>query len=428
MGANTVKFATLLLAVLGLVGGTTARASPARVAVPQAPDVAGRSSGKSLATAVKHALTTASVPVATAAELAKAARAAKVKLTKAGLKAPAAAKLAAKGNFAGVVIYRKGKNGAFAQLIDARGQVLFERQLRVTRGVVSDEDASNFAAATVAALGMNTQPHFADTTAAPTPPAATPAPAPDTAPAPPPENITAAYAGPEVAPTKEAPEPAAGYFLRVGLLAGAGERLFLTPSFSYTSSSPYAFGGAMAEVFPFRGFGLGVVADFSLGLVKDQLAGTAGTFNSSDLRVDAALAYRLRIFDGPFGTFVMPRIGFGMRHFDAPASTGLPGDDRTFLVAGLSLTQPIIPKYLRLSAGAAALPLSKLGSAGQSSYGPSSAFGLEWLAELGGDLIGNLEWALQVEQERFMDSYNTSPAGLGVDVYTGYTLQLRFRY
>jgi len=86
-----------------------------------------------------------------------------------------------------------------------------------------------------------------------------------------------------------------------------------------------------------------------------------------------------------------------------------------------------VARYLRVSAGVEALPFSRLQAPAQTAYGTSSSFGIEWTAELGGDIAGGLEWALQAEQERFMDSYRGPPSSSGVDIYTDYTLQLRYR-
>ncbi len=143
--------------------------------------------------------------------------------------------------------------------------------------------------------------------------------------------------------------------------------------------------------------------------------------------VDAAIAWRARLFSGPYGTFLIPRVGYGLREFIAPATTGFPRVERWFFVGGLGVTQPLVPRYLRVSAGIAALPLSKLEGYAQTVYGASSSFGLEWTAELGGDLVGGLEWALQADQQRFMDSYSGPPSMNGIEIYTSYTLQLRLR-
>jgi hypothetical protein len=155
--------------------------------------------------------------------------------------------------------------------------------------------------------------------------------------------------------------------------------------------------------------------------------GGAGTFYSNDLRVDAALAWRVKPCGGAYCPYLIPRVGYGFRDFIAPASTGFPRADRSFLVGGLAITQPLVPRYLRISAGLAALPFSRLEGSAQSTYGTSSSFGLEWMAELGGDFFTGLEWALHVEQERFMDRYRGPPVLSGIEIYTDYTLQLRLR-
>jgi hypothetical protein len=425
-----VSFACLL--AISVLGADVALAASSRLAVPPPPDLAGKGSGNAFGKAVRQALIDAKVRVAPVADVVRAAKAAKVGL-KPRLKVEQVPRLISRGGFYGVVLFRKGRNGAFAQLIDGSGQVTLERLVRFGSTGASGTDCASFASAVAQALGAGpTAPVQPSGMPSPSPAVVEVAPPPAALPTPPPSPVAessetaAALAGPEV-PSVRSTEPAAGYYFKIGLFGGAAERRFLTPTFSYVSGYPYGQGGVSLELFPFQSFGLGLVGDFSFGQAKDQIAGGAGTFNSTDLRVDAALAYRLRLFAGPYGTFLIPRVGFGLRDFDAPSSIGLPGDNRIFLVAGLAASQPLVPKYLRVSAGVAALPLSKLQGAAQTDYGPSSSIGLEWMAELGGDIVFGLEWALQAEQERFMDSYTGPPTASGVEIDTSYSLQLRYR-
>jgi len=429
-----------LLAVLSLVSGTAYAAG--EIAVPLGPDLAGKGSGRAVAEAVRQALAAAQLTVASDAAVAKAAKASHIKGK--SLRPAQGAKLAAKGKFAAVVVYRKGKGGVFAQVVDPHGQVILERMIHVAKSRVVADDATTLATGAAQALGGSAPaPTPANPAPAETPaPAEQPQPAEATAPASPaPAEATApAAATPAATATEEtsqeSSEPAAGFLLRAGLFGGAGERLFLSPGFAYTTSSPYLLGGLSLELFPIHSIGLGVIADFAMGFVKDELSGGTGTFTSNDFRGDVALAYRWRLFSSPFGTMLIPRFGVGLRRFDPPGQSdgtqvGIASDNRFFLEGGLQLTQPIVPHYLRLTAGAAALPLAGMSKAGQGFFGDSSAFGLQWMAELGGDLVGGLEWALQVDQERFMDSYSSGPGGAalkdsGVEVETGYTLQVRF--
>ena len=357
----------------------------------------GKGSGKQLIRVTSQACAAAHVRVATTAELNRAATAARVKL-KGKLSIDQAAQLVERGGFAGAVMFRKASSGAFAQLVDPHGQVTLERLVRVKRGAPVEADAAAFASAIAEALTAPPPP------LEPAPPvvAAVPStlarvetlPPPPIPPPPTPESAdtAAALAGPEtVAPRSM--EPAAGYFFRLGFAGGPAERRFSAPGFSYVTGYPYAEGGASLELFPFRAFGLGLMSDFSFGRVSDRIVG-GGIFNSNDVRADVALAWRARLFAGHYGTYLIPRLGYGFREFVAPASSGFPRDERSFLVAGLEISQPIVPRYLRISGGIAALPFSRLEGAAQSTYGTSSSFGLEWMGELGGDIIGGLEWAL----------------------------------
>ncbi len=412
----------------------SALAQPGDIAVTAGQDLAGQGSAKVVATAIRQALAAAGMSVADDASLAKALRATKIKAK--ALKAAQAAKLAVKGRFAAVVIHRKGKGGVFAQVIDARGRVLLERLIHVAKGHAVDSDATAFASGAAQALGGSTTPPPTPVEAPALTAAAPPA---DTGAAPTTTTIASASAAPaESGPAAtvtaspstgesgtEGTERAAGFLLRVGLLGGAGERMFLAPGFAYTTSSPYLYGGVTVEAYPFSSLGLGVMADFAMGLVTDQLAGGTGTFSSNDFRGDVCIDYRLQL--GPVGTFLVPRVGAGLRRFDPPNTIGTTGltihaDDRLFFEAGLQVMQPILGPYLRVTVGAAALPL-----ANTNFYPNSSGFGLQWMAELGGDLLAGLEWGLQVDQERFLDSYTTPAKDSGVEVETGYTLQLRYR-
>jgi hypothetical protein len=67
-----------------------------------------------------------------------------------------------------------------------------------------------------------------------------------------------------------------------------------------------------------------------------------------------------------------------------------------------------------------------MGSAGQAAYGSSTANGIEWLAGFGGDIAFGLQWQLQVDQERFFDKYAGPPPSTQQDIYTDYSLLLRF--
>ncbi len=271
-----MRLGCFAVAASAVMSAQLAQAVP-RILLPPAPDLAGKNSGKELTRAVNQALATAHVRVATPYELSRIAAGAQVKL-KGGLSIDQAAKLATRADSAGVVLFRKASRGAFAQLVDAHGQVTLERLLHVKKGAASEVDAAAFASAVAQALeppsaAVSPAPPasaLGDMAAAPTAPVPPPPPAPPSSPRNRQRSMSA-LAGPEPVATHST-EPAAGYFFRLGLFAGPAERRFLAPGYSYVTGYPYAAGGVSLELFPFRAFGLGFVGDFAFGRVADQLA------------------------------------------------------------------------------------------------------------------------------------------------------------
>src|SRR6201999_3174764 len=117
-----MRLPSLALAACVVLFASLARAATP-VALPPAPDVSGRGSGKSLGRAITKASGAAHVRLASTAELNRAAAAANVSL-KSKLTLAQAAKLASRGGFSGVVLFRNASSGAFAQFIDPLGQVV----------------------------------------------------------------------------------------------------------------------------------------------------------------------------------------------------------------------------------------------------------------------------------------------------------------
>jgi hypothetical protein len=408
--------------------------------------VAGSGSGAALSAAVKSSLTAAGVPVASQNDVNKADKLAKVKADR-NLHAAGAGKLAVKGGFAGVVIFRKAKQKAFADLIDKHGQVSLERTIHVSGKKPSDTDVDAFTSAVAEVEGI--------APAAPPPPpaaaplvapaagaaavgaAATPAPPVEPPPPAPPETkpaeLESAYAAPEAAAPPPPPPPYNSYLFRVSLGGGPAVRTFFAPytnadgtpggTFNYSTATPYWQLNLSAELFPFHSLGLGVMVNGQWGRATARFSGQP-SFNSNDYRADADLAYRF-VFAPVYAPTLWVRAGIGLRNFDSPSSSGLADVNRTFGEFGLTVSQPLVHRYLNLVVGGAYLPWANMGSAGQNAYGSSTAYGIEWLAGFGGDIIFGLEWQLQVDQQRFFDQYKT-PATTDQDIYTDYSLLVRF--
>jgi len=416
------------LGLLALALSSSAFAAVPKVAVPSAADVAGSGSGAALTSAVKAALVDSGVPLATPADLSKAAKAAKVKVDK-SLRASGAGKIAAKGGFAGVLLFRKAKGKAFGDLIDKQGQVVLERSVRFTAKKPSGDDVQTLVSAVAEAVGAAPAkaappvPLVAPLEAAPAAvAAAAPEAVPPVAKAP---ELEAAYAAPEQATAPPPPAPYNSYLFRVSLGGGPAVRTFFAPEFIYSSGAPYWQLNLAAELFPLKGFGLGLMVNGGWGLVKGQVAGQTSTFNSNDYRLDLDLAYRF-VFAPAYAPTFWIRAGYGLRDFVSPASSGIADTNRMFGEFGLTISQPIVPRYLNLVVAGTYLPWANMSSVGQSYYGNSSAYGIEWLAGFGGDIALGFDWQLQVNQQRFYDKYSGPPESTSPDIYTDYSLLLRF--
>ena len=425
------------LGLFALAISSTAFATIPKVAVAPSPDPSGKGSGAALTTAVKSALGEAGVPLASSTDLSKAAKAAKVKVGT-SISPANAGKIATKGGFAGVVLFRKAKGKAFGDLIDKHGQVALERSVRFAAKKPNGDDVQTLVAAVAEAVGAS------PAKAAPPPPvpaevplgaaaaagvgAAAAAPVPEPAVAPPAKapDLEAAYAAPEQAAPPPPPAPYNSYLFRVSLGGGPAVRTFFAPDFTYSSGTPYWQLNLAAELFPFKHLGLGLMADGGWGLVTSKEAGQTSTFNSNDYRADVDLAYRL-VFAPAYAPTLWIKAGFGIRDFDYPSSSGVADTNRLFGEFGLTLSQPIVPRYLNLVVGGMYLPWANMSSAGQAFYGQSTAWGVEWLAGIGGDIALGFEWQLQVDQQRFNDDYVGPPSQTSPDIYTDYSLLVRFR-
>jgi hypothetical protein len=410
------------------MASTAVAADP--VAVAPAPDFAGRGSGAALDKALYAALAKARVPTVSAVLAAGRAKAAKIPWN-AKLSVESAASLAQSNHWAGVVVFSGGKKKITARLIDSGGQPAISEVIAVVKRRAFPADVQGFAKSIGALLS-------ASQAQAPPPPALAPVPA---AALPPPEGgvteatPTATPPAPvEAAPPAEA-EPTETRLLRWDVELGgfAGERKFYVPTgFSYRTSFPYAGPALGGSVFPFGAAGswvngFGIVGTFQLGIVQAEFAGQTTTFTAMDILGDVDLAYQYAI-NGDYGPRFTFLIGGGLRFFDAPSSSGLVSENRVFYPdIGLQIEQPIVPKYLRLTAGFSYIVIANQGSAAQTAFGTSSSSGLDWTGGLAGKIFGALGWEAQVLQYRFSDSY-AGGVGSGQDIYTSYRVLLTLQH
>lgn len=400
------------------------------MAVAPAPDFAGHNSGAALDKAVLRALESAGVHAVSPALAAGRAKAANIAWNP-KLSPEAAATLAQSNHWAGVVVFSGGKKKVIVRLIDSGGQPAVTQVIGIVKKHAYPADVTGLAKSIGSLLSA---------TQAQAPPPPPPAPQPTPAAPPPPESgvTEATPAAPAPVPVEAAPaeegetetrllrwDAELGYF--------EGERKFYAPSgFSYRTSFPYGGPALGGSVFPFgapgswvNGFGL--VGTFQLGIVQAEFAGQTKTFTATDLLGDIDLAYQLAI-SGEYGTRFTVLVGGGLRFFDAPSSSGLASTDRPFYPdLGLTIEQPLVPHYLRLTAGFSYIVIATQGSAGQTAFGASSGSGLDWTAGLAGRIFGVLGWEAQVLQYRFSDSY-AGGAGSGADIYTSYRVLLTLQH
>jgi hypothetical protein len=415
-------------ALLAVAWSSAAIADP--VAVAPAPDFAGHGSGPALEKAVAHALQKAGVATVSAALAAGRARAAKVPWNP-KLNAKSAGALAQSNHWAGVVLFAGNKHKITARLVDTGGEPVVTQSLAIVKKHVPPAHIEALAKG-IAALLAASQSNAPPPAAAPPPPAAA---------APPPPEGGVTEATPEAAapaPAPAEPPPAAESqetrLLRWDVELGgfAGERKFYVPGgFSYRTAFPYGGPALGASVFPFgedgswvQGFGL--IGMGQLGIVQAEFSGTTTTFTSTDILGELDLAYQFALA-GDYGTRFTFQAGAGLRYFDAPASSSLSDDDRFYPDVGVQIEQPILPHYLRLTAGAAYLPVASQGGAAQTAFGKSSGWGFDWTAGLAGRILGALGWEAQFLQQRFSDSYTGVSTG-GAEIDTSYRLLLTLQH
>jgi hypothetical protein len=203
-------------------------------------------------------------------------------------------------------------------------------------------------------------------------------------------------------------------------------RTFFNPNFAYSTGSPYPLQLVLgAEVFPFKNLGFGLMADGAWSASSAKFAGQTTTFTINNYRADVNAAYRF-VFAPVYAPTLYLRAGFGLRDVNWPSTADVANTNRFFGEFGLTLSQPLVPRYLNLVLGGSYLPWANQGSAGQTAYGPSSAWGVEWLVGVGGDIAAGFAWQLQVDQERFFDTYTVPTNATMPDIYTDYTLLVRF--
>jgi hypothetical protein len=383
-----------------LAPGNSARAEPRAIYVAAIADYSGHGSGRALREQIEAALQAEGVPLVNATMVAGVAQQAGVVLDRTPSDS-SAARLAFQVPLAGVLILRPAKRHQLSvSLVDGQGQTLLSSELHAAHGPAEGELAA--LAAQVAAALRGAQPSEPIAVPAPTPP----------------------------------PKPPAPWLipmLRTGLVPMLATRTYSLPGlYTYQSDSPYGALAAFAEVFPLDDplHGLGVLVDVQYGLAKAQI-GTEPSFQQTDLRLDFDFAYRFIPIAGPYGPAVQAVLGIGYRGFNAPASSGIGNDDRTYFSLGVGLIQPILPRLLRAELSIAWMPVANATSpvAPQQTYVSSTGSGLEWSASVAGIPVGPIEFALRVDQQRFYDSYPAfegQPAASGTDVFTSYQLVVAF--
>jgi hypothetical protein len=391
------------LALLGvlLVSARSARAETRALYVAAIADYSGHGSGRALHEQLEAALQTEGVPLVNATALAASAQQAGVTLDRTPSD-EAAARLAFQVPLAGVLLLRPSKHHQLSVvLVDGQGQHLLATELHAPRSP-SASDVAALASQVSAALRA----------AAAGEPSPTPAPA----------------------PIPRAPAPALIPMLRAALAPALATRTYSLPGlFTYQNDSPYGALVASAELFPFDDadlHGLGLLAAFQYGIAQARI-GTAPSFQQTDLRLDFDFAYRFIPVTGPYGPAVQGTLGIGYRAFNAPSSSGIANDDRTYFGLGIALAQPLVPRILRLEASLTWLPVANATTpaATQQTYSSSTGSGFEWSVGLAGVPVGPVEFALRIDQQRFYDTYPASEgqAGAsGTDVFTSYQLVIAY--
>ena len=409
-----MRRAALLGGALWALTSGTALALP--LAVAPAPDYAGRGSGAALSRAVAAALSREGQPLVEGTAAARG-------LPAAARSAGRAAAVATAKGWAGVLLLGPVRRRRIeAELVSADGDRIPLRPLDIAKRRVSPKQLTALARAVISALARRAATPPSETAPAPEPPPTSVAP--EETLAPPPSTSAKEPSSPEATSTEA---------VRWRLAAGpfAGSRKFSLPSvFSYQTAFPYAGPALSGELFPLGELGpwlagLGLVAGGSLGVVRAQFSGGSQPFTATDLRADVDLAYRL----SPFGGALTPALelygGWGLRNFDASASSGLVNDDRSFGELGLDVTQPLVPARLSLDAGASYLPGANQSAAAQAAYGASVGSGFGWRAGLSGAISGAFGWAARVDQERFTDSHLGGASA--IEIFTAYELLLTIR-
>ncbi|MHB1846779.1 MAG: hypothetical protein ACYCWW_18310 [Deltaproteobacteria bacterium] len=402
--------------------------SPGALAAPLAilplPDAGGRGSGREETRAVAEGLALQGLEIFPGSEAARAARNAGFAWGPT-LTDERGAQLAQSLGWAGILrFHREGRHALRPELLLADGSL---------QSLPRFPAARHPGRAALAALARELRPLIGRR-----PVTAARAPAPEAAPEP---TERAPVASDEPSPTAPAePSAPAGaspsprrslYRLAAGGFAGT--RTLIVPGvFSYVTAVPYGGPELSGELFPFSGSGpllagLGVMGDFSYGFVQAAFQGTAGgsgSFTANDLDLELALDYRLPAFiEGSHAPTFSVLLGFGLRNFDAPPSSGLFDDDRTFPLLGGGVELPLVVRWLDVSGRLLWLPLASQGAAAQDNLGTSQGNGFEWTLGLGGALWGGFGWLLQLDGQDFTDAHAQFT---GSESYTQYRLLLSF--
>lgn len=357
------------------------------------------------------------------------------------------------------------RNRFTVRFIDSKGQEIYSRTLKLSRGRLSNSNAKKLARAIITAVGTLPPP-------APPPVEITDkskeiiispegAEGSSLATAPPPTGDASAGSGDSTSVSDsdldlELDEPIANKLvgpttikLRLGGVTtwrnycahpgvgSCGEFTSLPEgerpggvSVSFKTPIPYAGFGVGLDLFPLAKAGLaglqglGAIGQYSRGFSLTEVNRRSETGETEPERVVSldqswmvALAYRFYFGlgqdeAGPVPAYVGARVGYGSRTFDVDptATVGLTGSHRRFPQAGLDVSIPIIRK-VRVEASALYFFGPKAGEEELNDYGASvkgTGFGIE--AGLAGDIWGPLGYELRFRMMSFKDRFEGAGA------------------
>lgn len=330
------------------------------------------------------------------------------------------------------------------QILAQNGEELWSRELPITRGGISSDNARRLAAAIEVAA--KTKP----------PPASDSPPAPGNATLPTPTNPPQATAPTEPGPLRLPPAagassdsdfdfalPPGPRFLTIELMAAGTFRGYcarpgvtscaeydnpatLPKPFGevsqFSTKFPYIGGGVAAELFPFvssagllRGLGFSALYTHAYSRSTVQVTTPSSTTPpksvvSLDRGVSASLLARFHFrfgFSREHAGHVGLRAGGHYRGFDVDpdAAVTLAGTRRLFPSAGLDVSLPVL-SFLRLELGAEYFLFPDPGLSEREAYGdPAHGRGIGARAGLSGDIWGPLGYVVRARFEGYADTF-----------------------